>query len=457
VPQEPLFAPLALLPGGWTPDVRLSFDGGRIAAVEAGARAGPGDRVLAGRALLPAPGNLHSHTFQRAMAGMTGRRGDGPDSFWTWRRLMYAFLDLLTPEQVEVIAAFAFAEMLESGFAAVAEFHYLHHRPGGDAYDDIAEMSGRIVAAAATAGIGLTLLPVLYSHGGAGAAPLAGGQRRFGGDLNRFLSLRQAAAGRVAALPDGALGAAPHSLRAVAPDAIRAVAAACPEGPLHIHAAEQTIEVEEVLAWLGRRPVEVLLQDVGLDPRWCLIHATHMTPAETEGLARAGAVAGLCPVTEADLGDGIFPGPGFLAAGGRLGVGTDSNVRIGLADELRQLEYSQRLAQRERNVMAGPGVSVGTSLYARALAGGAQALGRDAGVIRAGAWADLVALDRDHPSLAPLVDDQLVDGWIFAAPREVVREVWSAGRPVVRDGAHVARPALEAAWRATMADLRDRL
>lgn len=455
VPDQTLFAPLALLPDGWAQDVRLVVARGRIGSVTAGAKPAPEDAVLAGRALLPACANLHSHTFQRAMAGMTERRGRTADSFWTWRRLMYAFLDALNPDHVEAIAAFAFAEMLESGFASVAEFHYLHHAPGGRGYADPAELAHRIAAAAQTAGIGLTLLPALYSYGGAGAVPLAGGQLRFGCDLDAFIALR--AACDLRALPDAVLGAAPHSLRATAPDQLGALLDAAPAGPMHIHAAEQTAEVAQIEAWLGRRPVDFLATQIGLDPRWCVIHATHMTPAETGALAASGAVAGLCPVTEANLGDGVFNGAELLAAGGGFGVGTDSNIRIGLADELRQLEYSQRLRHRARNVLAPPEGATGAALYAQALRGGAQALGRDSGALRRGAWADMVALDRDHPTLAPLTCDQLLDGWIFAAPPCVVREVWSAGRAMVRDGSHVARPAIEAAWRRTLADLRPRL
>lgn len=450
-----IHAAAALLPAGWAREVRVTLEGARIAAVEAGAAARAGDVRLAGQALLPAMPNLHSHAFQRAMAGMAERRGAGEDSFWSWRALMYRFLDRLTPEDIEAIAALAYVEMLEAGYAGVAEFHYLHHQAGGAPYANVAELAHRIAAAAATAGIGLTLLPVLYTYGGAGQKPLAGGQRRFGNDLERFLALVEAA--RPALAGDARIGAAPHSLRATTPAQLEALAAALPEGPLHIHAAEQVEEVAQVEAWLGARPVEVLLDRVGIGPRWCLIHATQMTAVETARLARSGAVAGLCPITEANLGDGVFNGPEYLAAGGALGIGSDSNVRIALAEELRLLEYGQRLRLRARNLMAAAGESVGQGLYRRALMGGAQALGRDCGAIAPGRLADLVAIDREAVALAPLRDDQLVDGWVFAADDRVVREVWSAGRHVVRGGRHVAREAVEARYREAMAGIVARL
>lgn len=451
-----LFAPLALLPDGWTRDVRVRIDAaGRIASVEPGAVPGPGDTVLGGRALLPAPSNLHSHAFQRAMAGMTERRGPTADSFWTWRRLMYRFLDVLDPDEIEAIAALVYVEMLEAGYAAVAEFHYLHHAPGGAPYADPAELSHRIAAAARATGIGLTLVPVLYTFGGADRAPLAGGQLRFGNGLDAFLRLHERAAAGLGS--DGRLGAAPHSLRASTPDDIRALVATLPDGPMHIHAAEQVKEVEDVVAWLGARPVEVLLDAIGIGPRWTLIHATQMTAGETARLAASGATAGLCPITESNLGDGIFPGPGYRAAGGTFGIGSDSNVRIALGEELRTLEYSQRLRDRARNVLADADTSVGRTLYLGALEGGARALGRDSGALQVGLLADALTLDFDHPVLMALADDALLDGWIFAADDRVIRDVWSGGRAVVTGGRHVARDAVEARYRTAMRAVLSRI
>jgi len=447
-----IFARHALLPDGWASDVRIEVaPDGAIASV----RPGTPDPGGPPRILLPAAANLHSHAFQRAMAGMTEHRGPERDSFWTWRTLMYRFLDHLTPEDVEAVAALAYLEMQEAGFAAVAEFHYLHHQPGGAPYADPAELSTRIFVAAAETGIGLTHLPVLYSYGGAGGVPLAGGQLRLGNDLDAFLRLAEAARAAARALPaDTRHGLAPHSLRAVSPEQLRALPA---DGPLHMHIAEQPQEVADVRSWLGARPVEWLLGNLDVGPGWCLIHATHMTPAETEGLARSGAVAGLCPITEANLGDGVFDGPAFLAAGGVFGIGSDSNVRIALNEELRQLEYAQRLRSGGRNVLSTEPGATGASLYARALSGGAAALDRPSGAIRPGLIADLVALDAHHVAFAGLVPDQFLDGWIFAAGDGVVRDLWSAGRHCVRDGRHIARDRIEARYRATLRALIDRI
>jgi len=451
-----LFASHALLPDGWAEGIELDIAAdGSIAAIRRGVE--PAGRPA--RILLSAPANLHSHTFQRAMAGMTEHRAEGRDNFWSWRSLMYRFLEHLSPGQIEAIAALAFVEMQEAGFASVAEFHYVHHRPGGGTYANLAETSERIAAAAHATGIGLTHLPVLYTYGGADGQPLAGGQLRFGCDLDRFERLVEAAGAVVAAhLPhDARLGIAPHSLRATSPEQLAALAASHKGRQMHIHAAEQPKEVEDVVAWLGARPVEWLLGNLDIGPRWCLIHSTHMTQAETEALARSGAVAGLCPITESNLGDGPFNGPTFLAAGGRIGIGSDSNVQIAVAAELRQMEYSQRLRDLARNVMLTAPGSVGETLYGRVLEGGAQALGRPSGAIRPGLLADLVTLDADHLNFAGLRPGQFLDGWIFGGAEGAVRDVGSAGRHMVRDGRHVAREGVEAAYRRAMADLVDRI
>ena len=447
-----IFATRALLAGGWAEKVRITVRDGRIAGIATGAAPQPGDTRA--DTLLPALANLHSHSFQRAMAGMTEYRAAGRESFWTWRDLMYRFLDRLTPDQIEAIAAMVFMEMQETGFASVGEFHYVHHQTGGAAYDDPAELSARIFAGAAATGIGLTHLPVLYSYGGAGRRPLAGGQLRFGNDPGRFAGLVAAARDAARALPgDTRVGIAPHSLRATSPGDLTEVLGLAGNGPVHIHIAEQPQEVADIAAWLGARPVEWLLANAPVGPDWCPIHATHMTAGETAALAKSGAVAGLCPITEANLGDGPFNGPGWIAAGGAFGLGSDSNVRISLTEELRMLEYSQRLRDLGRNVMVPEQGPVGAWLYTTAARGGAQALGRSAGRIAEGLWADLVAIDSTHPALCALGEAQLLDGLVFAAPDAVVTDLWSAGRHSVRAGRHVARDRIVPAYRRAVSAL----
>ncbi|RAK62345.1 formimidoylglutamate deiminase [Phenylobacterium kunshanense] len=440
----------ALLEDGWVPDVRLTLADGLIARIETNVRreAGEASHGVA----VPGLCNLHSHAFQRGMAGLAEVAGPVSDNFWTWREAMYRFVDRLTPEDNAAIAAFAFAEMLEAGFTRVGEFHYLHNDLDGTPFRDPAEMIHGIVAAAAASGIALTLLPVFYAHSQFGGAAPAPGQRRFVMGLEAFEQLVEAGRRAVARLPDPLVGVAPHSLRAVSPEELRVVAR-LGDGPIHIHAAEQTKEVDDCVAWSGARPVEWLLANADVDRRWCLIHATHMTGSETAGLAASGAVAGLCPVTEANLGDGVFPTADYLAAGGAFGIGTDSNVLIDAAGELRALEYAQRLSRRARNVLAGePGVSTGGRLFRGALAGGAQALGGASG-LEVGAPADLVALDAGHPTLAMKRGDAVLDSWIFACRHSPVMAVWRRGRQVVAEGRHVERPALERRYREVLGRL----
>lgn len=441
----------ALLPDGWAADVRVTIRAGRIAAVETGGAAEVGEeRHGCG---LPGMPNLHSHAFQRGMAGLAERRGPAGDSFWTWREVMYRFLDRMTPDDLRAIAALSYIEMLEGGFTRVGEFHYVHHDRGGQPFADPAEMSRAIIAAASESGIGLALLPVLYSYAGFGAQPPQAAQARFILDIDGYARLVEAveAAGRD--LPDMVTGLAPHSLRAVSPDQLRALAPLMGGRPVHIHIAEQVKEVEDCLAWSGQRPVEWLLDHAAVDGRWCLVHATHMTDAEAAAMAQSGAVAGLCPITEANLGDGIFPAEPFLAADGCYGVGSDSNVLIDCAEELRLLEYGQRLAHRGRNLLArGEGHSTGGDVYAAALRGGAAALGVEAG-LAVGAAADIVSLDLDHPSLAGKCGDALVDAFVFAAGRGAIDCVWRFGDQVVRGGRHRDREAIVSRYVAAIGTL----
>ena len=451
-----LWARQALLANGWAKDVALDIGpDGRIASVAAGSSA-QGQTV---DCLVPAPANSHSHAFQRAMAGLTERRGqNASDSFWTWRTLMYRFLDQITPDQVEAIAAFVQMEMLEAGYGASVEFHYLHHRPDGQPYDNIAEMSERIAAAASQSGIGLTLLPVHYQYGGCDKRALGPGQRRFGNEPERFARLHEAARRALGNLPaDAVLGVAPHSLRAVAPEDLAQTVALAGSSPVHMHLAEQIPEVDEIQAFRGARPVEWALENIDLGPDWCLIHCTQMQPHETEGLARSGAVAGLCPLTEASLGDGIFDGVRWFNAGGAISLGSDSNIRISQAEEIRQLDTSQRLRDHTRAALATPELSTGRRIFEAAARGGAQAAGRGRGQIAVGEWADLLAFDMSHPDLAGLRGDTVLDSFSFAGGTGMIGDVWSAGRHLVRGGQHIERTAITAAYRKVVAALRDGL
>ncbi|MEN5068934.1 formimidoylglutamate deiminase [Stenotrophomonas sp. TWI1183] len=440
----------ALLPHGWARDVRILSQGGTLIEVTEGASAEPGDTALA--IALPGLGNLHSHAFQRGMAGLTEIGGNSGDSFWSWRELMYRFLAHLQPEAMQAIAEQAYVEMLESGFTRVGEFHYLHHGPDGAPYANRAEMAERIAAAAHSSGIGLTLLPVFYAHADFGGAAPNPAQRRLIHDVDGFAELLQRCTRALQGQDDAVLGFAPHSLRAVTGEELSALLP-LNQGPVHIHIAEQTREVDACVAWSGMRPVQWLYEHAPVDARWCLVHATHITDAEMQQIVASRAVAGLCPITEANLGDGLFPMQAFARAGGRFGVGSDSNVLIDAAEELRLLEYGQRLQLRGRNVLApGDGQSTGRWLYEQSLNGAAQALGVSTG-LQAGAPADLVELDPDHPALIARDGDALLDSWVFAARNGAVRSVWRQGRQLVRDGRHPQREAVAARFAAALRPL----
>ncbi|MCC5084113.1 formimidoylglutamate deiminase [Xanthomonas campestris] len=447
---QAVWAARALLPDGWASDVRITLAHGCIASVQA--QAAPATTDTRADVLLPGLGNLHSHAFQRGMAGLTEVGGRSGDSFWSWRELMYRFVDRLDPDSLQAIAEQAYVEMLEAGFTRVGEFHYLHHSVSGAPYAQPAEMAERIVAAAAGTGIGLTLLPVFYAHSDFGGVPPNPAQRRLIHDIDGFARLLSDCARSLAALPDAVLGLAPHSLRAVTPTQLAALVPLV-DGPIHIHIAEQHREVEACLAWSGQRPVQWLYANAPVDARWCLVHATHVEAGELDAIISSGAVVGLCPITEANLGDGLFPMQAFASRGGRFGVGSDSNVLIDAAEELRLLEYGQRLQLRARNVLAPADTSSGRWLYSSALAGAAQALGSGQPGICVGASADLLELDHTHPALLARTDDALLDSWLFAARAGAVRHVWRAGQWVVRDGRHVARKRVAARFAAVMQTL----
>ncbi|NTE88342.1 formimidoylglutamate deiminase [Agrobacterium rubi] len=445
-----IHAKSALLTTGWAQDVRLEIEDGVMRSLHVGAEPKPDDDRTS--VLVPAMPNLHSHAFQRAMAGLAEIRGPADDSFWSWRTVMYRFALSMTPDHVEAVAAQLYMEMLEAGYCRVGEFHYLHNDKDGSHYANIAEMAERIGAATAATGIGLTLLPVFYAHSGFGGKAPIEGQRRFIHSVESYGRLMEGAAKVVGNLPGGILGMAPHSLRAVTGQELGEILPLAAGGPVHIHVAEQVKEVEDCVLWSRARPVEWLFDHAAVDGRWCLIHATHMTAEETQRIAQSGAVAGLCPITEANLGDGVFPATPFLAEGGRYGIGSDSNILISVSEELRMLEYSQRLGLKARNVVADAGGSTGRKLFEHALVGGNAALQAKSGLTQGGA-ADMVALNtRAVPYLS---EDRLLDHWIFAGG-VTVDAVWSAGRKQVEAGQHVRRAEISSRFRAAMADLLSR-
>jgi formimidoylglutamate deiminase len=441
----------ALLEDGWSANVRLTLRDGLIAAIDCGNPPAGGEERHA--VALPGMPNLHSHAFQRGMAGLAEIRNAEHDDFWTWREVMYRFVHRLTPDDVQAIAALAYIEMLECGFTRVGEFHYLHHDCDGRPYANPAETSASIFAAAAETGIALTHLPVFYAHAAFGGEPPKSEHRRFVNDLDSFAILLDAVRRLAASAPDAVVGLAPHSLRAVAPRELAGIEQLVAGGPLHLHIAEQEREVMDCLAWSGARPVEWLLDHAKVDARWCLVHATHISLAEARSMAATGAVAGLCPITEANLGDGIFPAENFLSAGGSYGLGSDSNVLIDMTEEIRLLEYSQRLARRARNVLAAPAnPSTADAIYRAALVGGATALGARPG-LAVGQPADLVSLDVEHPSLVGRRGPALLDGLIFAAGRSAIQDVWRRGRKVVLAGRHIARGPIVHRYRSVMEKL----
>ncbi|KRE94965.1 N-formimino-L-glutamate deiminase [Frateuria sp. Soil773] len=431
---------------GWQADAMLTVDaGGHLQAA-----AGVAGETL-GQWVLPGMPNLHSHAFQRAMAGLAERRGPGDDSFWTWRETMYAFAAAIGPDELQAIAAQLYVEMLKAGYTQVCEFHYLHHQPDGTPYAQPEAMSLALVEAAREAGIALTLLPVLYMSGGFDGRPLAARQRRFGHDVSGYVRLLETL--RRHEGDDLRVGIALHSLRAVPEEALRSVLAtsAAKDGPIHIHIAEQIGEVQDCLAIRGARPVEWLLDHAEVDARWCLVHATHLTGHEASRLARSGAVAGLCPTTEANLGDGLFPLADYLDAGGTLGVGSDSHISVSPVEELRWLEYGQRLASRHRNIAARhAGDSVAETLWRAALRGGARASGLPVGRLAEGARADLIVLDEQAPLLAARDARSCLDSFVFAGNAPLVRDVMCGGRWQVRDYRHRDEERIAARYRAVV-------
>lgn len=462
-----LFAADALLPGGWAKNVRLSWnEAGQLTQVQSAAPPAAGAQVAKGP-VIPGMPNLHSHAFQRAFAGLTEYRAQQQDSFWSWRTLMYRFAARLGPQQMEAIATWLYAEMLEAGYTSVCEFQYVHHDADGRPYADDATLSLALLRAAKKAGIGFTLLPVLYQASGFGGLPPNEGQRRFIRSTDSMLrlldTLKPACEAQGAPGPQGGpsarLGLAPHSLRAVPPDALREAVAGLeaidPGAPIHIHIAEQTKEVDDCVAWSGQRPVAWLLDHAPVDARWCLVHATHMDAAEYERAAKSGAVAGLCPTTEANLGDGIFDFSAWRHHGGAWGLGSDSHATVNAAEELLMLEYSQRLAWRQRNVGASAAQPhVATALTLEAVRGGAQASGRAIGGLAVGQQADFVVLDAAQLALQGLPAPDMLSAHVFASHRtSAIDAVWVSGQPRVAAGRHALHTEAAAAFVAARSQL----
>jgi formimidoylglutamate deiminase len=437
---ESVFCRSAYLPTGWANNVRIELDQrGFITGIRCDVKSEEAAFMAAGP-VMPGMPNVHSHSFQRAMAGLCERSVERKDSFWSWRETMYKFVQSLEPEDVEAIATQLYVDCLRNGYTAIGEFHYLHHRPDGSQYEAATELADRHVLAARRAGIGLTLLPVLYTHGGFDGQALVGGQRRFHHANTDYLEFVRAVVQHAGQEQDVRVGFAAHSLRAVGVDQLQEMLAEVSRidasMPIHIHVAEQQAEVDDCLKVLGRRPVDFLLSEIGVDQRWCLIHATHMTPEETVALAQSGAVAGLCPTTEANLGDGLFPARRFQEAEGRFAIGSDSHVSVSPWEELRMLEYGQRLHWQQRNVLADTHASTGSALFAAALAGGKQALGRPMGQIAIGAVADLIIIDDSVVEMVGRTRESLLDTLVFCGDCSMIRDVLVAGKHVIQEGRH---------------------
>ncbi|WP_456025834.1 formimidoylglutamate deiminase [Pseudomonas capeferrum] len=448
------FAERALLPNGWANDVRFEVSAdGVLTHVEPNASADGAER-LRGPVLAGMP-NLHSHAFQRAMAGLAEVAGNPNDSFWTWRDLMYRMVVKINPDQLQIIARQLYIEMLKAGYTSVAEFHYVHHDVSGQPYADRTELSRQISQAAASSGIGLTLVPVLYSHSGFGGQAPNEGQRRFINSTENYLDLQARLKPILAAQPAQQLGLCFHSLRAVTPHQINDVLAASDKTcPVHIHIAEQQKEVDDCLAWSGKRPLQWLYDNVEVDERWCLVHATHADADEVARMAKSRAIAGLCLTTEANLGDGIFPAVDFLAQGGRMGIGSDSHVSLSVVEELRWLEYGQRLRDQRRNrLYRSDQPMVGRTLFDAALDGGAQALGQPIGRLEVGKRADWIVLDGNDPYLATATEDGILNRWLFAGGDRQVRDVLVNGKWVVRDGRHTGEEESSRAFTQVLRDL----
>ena len=452
-----IFAKKALLPNGWSNNVIIEIDQSGLISNVTENNNHKVDAYLNEEIILPAMNNLHSHSFQRAMAGLTEARSpQGNDNFWSWRNLMYQFLDVLTPEEIYSITLFSQMEMLQSGYVGVGEFHYLHNQIGGTKYDNIAELSEKVLEASAESGISICLLPVVYERGGCDNRELEGGQLRFHNNFDTFEELYNQIKVFLSKNENFSLGVAAHSLRAVKNETLNKIIDLT-NGPIHIHAAEQVKEVEEIKSFYKMPPVEFLIENFDINKRWCLIHCTQMSELETELLSKSGAVAGLCPVTEANLGDGIFNGFQYNEQKGLYGIGTDSNINISLTEELKTFEYSQRLLNKKRAVISNQKKSTGRKLFDDCLEGGARALQINNGKIQKGFNADLISLPNTNNELDGLEDDKILDYWIFSSRENNVLKLWNKGKCLVENGKHLNFDDIQSNYRKTIKNLQEKL
>ena len=452
-----IFAKKALLPNGWSNNVIIEIDQSGLISNVTENNNHKVDAYLNEEIILPAMNNLHSHSFQRAMAGLTEARSpQGNDNFWSWRNLMYQFLDVLTPEEIYSITLFSQMEMLQSGYVGVGEFHYLHNQIGGTKYDNIAELSEKVLEASAESGISICLLPVVYERGGCDNRELEGGQLRFHNNIDTFEELYNQIKVFLSKNENFSLGVAAHSLRAVKNETLNKIIDLT-NGPIHIHAAEQVKEVEEIKSFYKMPPVEFLIENFDINKRWCLIHCTQMSELETELLSKSGAVAGLCPVTEANLGDGIFNGFQYNERKGFYGIGTDSNINISLTEELKTFEYSQRLLNKKRAVISNQKKSTGRKLFDDCLEGGARALQINNGKIQKGFNADLISLPNTNNELDGLEDDKILDYWIFSSRENDVQKLWNKGKCLVENGKHLNFDDIQSNYRKTIKNLQEKL
>lgn len=450
---QTLFAKQALLPSGWTSDVRLHWnDDGHLSQIETAVAPTSYERQYG--YVSPGMTNLHSHAFQRAMAGMTEVAGDGPDSFWTWRDLMYRYALAISPEQMQAIAAQLYSECLRHGYTSVCEFHYVHRAPNGAFYSDIAETSRRVIAGAQETGMGITMLPVLYSYADFNNQALREDQRRFNTNVEQILRIVESLENQRNAQTE--IGVAPHSLRAASTDQIRdVVAGLAADRPIHIHIAEQMREVNACLAATGKRPVELLFDTQTVDARWCLVHATHLNAYEVASMAASQSVAGICTSTEGNLGDGFFELPDYIAAQGRFGIGTDSHASQSVVEEIRWLEYGQRLKMQGRNIASVKGQRrVADFLWQQCLLGGAQASGRAVGALEVGKRADMIIFDDQHPNLQCSSVDDVLSSIVFTGNDNLIRDVFVGGQCVVENGKHRNQTEINTNYIACMQQLR---